>query len=696
MSSGTYGNVFQANGSATFDGLNKVTISLTSDTNQAVASSLTWSGTYSVQANCAGVMNITTGGSATLNLALYDEGVDFLVSGSDATYTYSGTGNTQPAGCAVSTFSGVYTLTGTGFALSGSAVSGAENGTGLLQFDGLGHVTANITLWSLGAASSTLTLTGTYAVSSNCLGSATVSDASANAYAMSFSLYNANVSNAAFYATLAQNSKFLIAGSGHAIFGQPALAQNQIGGGSCSAASLNGTYSLTLSGRGISAAGAFSGSYQAVGTATFDGQSSVTFSGTANTNQVAGKAFSYAGSYAIPSNCYGTITFVTGSTATFTLVAWGNGVDFNITGADANYVYSGSGNNTRPPCATATLSGTYLYTASGFTMSGTTQTGSADEAGVSQFDGQGNVTATYIDSSAGTAQTSITATGTYAVTSACLASATLMDSNGHTNTLNLVITGNYGAAANLIEANSQFVRSGSAHAAFLNPTQSIGNVASYAVNATPPGSAFVLFGIDLATKEAQAISVPLQTTLLATTVTVNGKAVPLFYVSPGQIDAQMPWEIPGGTVASVVVTNGKSTSNAAAAYVPVTGTPGISVYNTNRAVVTNADGSVNTPTSPASVGDEVVAWFTGGGPVQAAGPLVTGAPAPDGLSWVTGDYTVTVGTVPATVDYIGLTPGSIGLYQVNFTVPSIAKGTYPLQIDIAGQASNKPVITVGN
>jgi uncharacterized protein (TIGR03437 family) len=476
----------------------------------------------------------------------------------------------------------------------------------------------------------------------------------------------------------------------------PALAQNQIGGGSCSASSLNGTYSLTLSGRAISAAGAFSGSYQAVGTATFDGQSSVTVTGTANTNQVAGTPFSYAGSYAIPSNCYGTITFVTGSTATFTLVAWGNGVDFNITGADANYVYSGSGNNTRPPCATATLSGAYPYTASGFTASGTTQTGSADEAGVFQFDGQGNVTASYIDSSSGTSQTSITATGTYAVTSACLASATLLDSNGNTNTLNLVITGNYGAAATLILANSQFVRSGSAHAAFLNPTQSIGNVASYAVNATPPGSAFVLFGIDLATKEASAISVPLQNSLLTTTVTVNGQAVPLFYVSPSQIDAQMPWEIPGGTVASVVVTNGKSTSNAAAVYVPATGTPGISVYNTNRAVVTNSDGSVNTPTAPASVGDEVVAWFTGGGPVQGAGPLVTGAPAPNGLSWVTGNYTVTVGTVQAAVDYIGLTPGSIGLYQVNFTVPSIAKGTYPLQIDIAGQASNKPVITVGN
>src|SRR5580658_7544313 len=106
----TYTNVFQANGAATFDGLSKVTINLTANTNQAVASSLTWSGTYSVQSNCAGVINIATGGSATLNLALYDEGHDFLVSGSDSSYSYSGNGVTQPAGCSASTLSGVYTL----------------------------------------------------------------------------------------------------------------------------------------------------------------------------------------------------------------------------------------------------------------------------------------------------------------------------------------------------------------------------------------------------------------------------------------------------------------------------------------------------------------------------------------------------------------------------------------------------------
>jgi uncharacterized protein (TIGR03437 family) len=62
---------------------------------------------------------------------------------------------------------------------------------------------------------------------------------------------------------------------------------------------------------------------------------------------------------------------------------------------------------------------------------------------------------------------------------------------------------------------------------------------------------------------------------------------------------------------------------------------------------------------------------------------------------VTGSYSATVGTVPVTtIDYIGLAPGSIGLYQLNFVVPQIAKGAYALQIDIAGQASNKPLMNV--
>jgi uncharacterized protein (TIGR03437 family) len=121
------------------------------------------------------------------------------------------------------------------------------------------------------------------------------------------------------------------------------------------------------------------------------------------------------------------------------------------------------------------------------------------------------------------------------------------------------------------------------------------------------------------------------------------------------------------------------------------------VYGNNRAVVVNQDGSVNSPASPAKVGDTLVAYFTGGGPVNAAGPLVTGAVTPAGLSPVSGTNTVTVSGVAATsVTYMGLTPGSIGLYQADFVVPKVAAGDHPLVITISGQASNNPLLAVSN
>ena len=82
--------------------------------------------------------------------------------------------------------------------------------------------------------------------------------------------------------------------------------------------------------------------------------------------------------------------------------------------------------------------------------------------------------------------------------------------------------------------------------------------------------------------------------------------------------------------------------------------------------------------------------------MNASGKLTTGAASPSGLSRLTETATVTVGGQNANIDYIGLTPGSVGLYQVNFFVPQIAKGTYPVVITIAGQASNSPTMTVSN
>ncbi len=487
---------------------------------------------------------------------------------------------------------------------------------------------------------------------------------------------------------------FLLSG----LLAAPLAAQNPIGGGSCGASNLNGSYSLILSGRAISGAGTFAGSFQGVGTASFDGQGTATLTGTSNTNLAQGKPFNFTGTYTVPSNCFGTISVTSPGVVNFSLVVWNDGRNFNIIGSDANYVYSGSGGNFQPvACAKSTLSGEFLYSASGFTLSGTTQNGAADESGLFQFDGQGNVTASYTVTSASGAQPQqLTSSGTYTLTSGCQVSATMTGSKGATNNLNLIITGPYGQAFDLLEANSGFVRAGGGHAVVLNPTQSIANVASYAVNFTPPGSVFVLFGTNLATKEAGAVTTNLPTTLLTTSVTVNGEPAPLFYVNPGQIDAQMPWDIPGGAVYPVIVTNGSSVSNAAAVYVPATGTPGLSTYGNSRAVVVNVNGTVNSASDQAAVGDEVVAYFTGGGPVQASGKLVTGQPAPSGLSPVTGQNSVTVGGANANVVYMGLTPGGIGLYQVNFNVPQLDKGVYPVVITIAGQASNTAFMNVSN
>ena len=610
-SAGAFTNVLQANGSAAFDGESKVTFTLTQSNLQTIGTPLNWSGTYSVQANCAAQMTITSGGSATFNLAIYNGGTDILFTGSDATYSYSGAADNQPTtGCSTAALVGAYTYSATGFNLSSGAVDGAVALSGILQFDGQGNITVNVTMNGKNATGAS---TGTYSLSSNCLGSATLT---LNGKPLTAAISVENVASGSpsdVYVDLGTGT-FIVSGTAHAVYGQ---SSSPGAAGNCSAATLSGLYSMTLGGRQISASGSYTGTYEGNGFITFDGVSAVTLTGTVNTNLAAGKTFTYSGTYTLASNCSGTVTLTQGSSAIFTLVPWSSGQQYNMTGSDGTYTYSGSGDDLAPiACGTPTLSGGYVYDSTGPTLSGTAVTSVADESGVFSFDGQGNVTASYTITSSQTAPAPLTASGTYTVGANCQATATLKDSNGVTNTLNLVVRAQYGQGALVLEANPQFIRTGAAHSAFFknavnpvgNPAQSITNVASYALNATPAGSVFVIFGQNLATTENQPTTVPLPTKVLDTTVTVNGELAPLFYVSPTQIDAQMPWDIPGNALATVIVKNtgaNGSTSNAAAVYIPARATPGLSVYSDNRAVVVNQDGSVNSSTDAASVGHRV-------------------------------------------------------------------------------------------
>jgi uncharacterized protein (TIGR03437 family) len=77
---------------------------------------------------------------------------------------------------------------------------------------------------------------------------------------------------------------------------------------------------------------------------------------------------------------------------------------------------------------------------------------------------------------------------------------------------------------------------------------SVVNAASYARSVKGEallvgGAIFSIFGENLAVSEQRASGTPLPTTLGGTSVTVGGIAAPLFYVSPGQINFQVPYAI---------------------------------------------------------------------------------------------------------------------------------------------------------
>jgi len=99
------------------------------------------------------------------------------------------------------------------------------------------------------------------------------------------------------------------------------------------------------------------------------------------------------------------------------------------------------------------------------------------------------------------------------------------------------------------------------------------NAASYRAGEAAPGSIVSIFGDDLAAVVRQASALPLPSTLGDTGVTVNGVAAPLYYVSPSQINAQIPFETAVGTAAVQVSHGGTAGAVQQLAIVPVS--PGL-------------------------------------------------------------------------------------------------------------------------
>jgi uncharacterized protein (TIGR03437 family) len=192
-----------------------------------------------------------------------------------------------------------------------------------------------------------------------------------------------------------------------------------------------------------------------------------------------------------------------------------------------------------------------------------------------------------------------------------------------------------------------------------------------------PGGIFSLFGAGLAGPAG------------ATTVTVGGLAAKVLLATPFQINAQVPSAVtPGNAAIQVASPFGTSTQSVAVQ----ASSPGIFVIGTaidgvgSLGAVVNQDGTINGATSPVPRGSTITIYCTG-----------LGATANNnGLSLATTAVSAVLSNTSLPAAFAGLTPGFVGLYQINLAVPAAtAPGLLlPLYVESANVSSNTVVIAV--
>jgi uncharacterized protein (TIGR03437 family) len=212
------------------------------------------------------------------------------------------------------------------------------------------------------------------------------------------------------------------------------------------------------------------------------------------------------------------------------------------------------------------------------------------------------------------------------------------------------------------------------------------------VNTAAPGSLVSIFGTDLArsTTGAVASNGRLATSVAGTQVRFGNILAPLLFVSPTQINAQVPFEITPGTRSVVVSTPSGNVSGTDATRLLQVSAAAPAIF----AVVKVSDFSVITEANPVNPGDPVAVFATGfgaGSPAVATGQL----PPVEPLSETVAVAAATIGDINATVLASVLAPGLAGVNQVNVVVPPGApSGSQELQLSVGGVLSNAVTIHV--
>jgi uncharacterized protein (TIGR03437 family) len=202
-----------------------------------------------------------------------------------------------------------------------------------------------------------------------------------------------------------------------------------------------------------------------------------------------------------------------------------------------------------------------------------------------------------------------------------------------------------------------------------------------------PGMIMSVFGAALspAGTAESASSVPLPVTMAGVAATVNGVEAPLYYVSPTQLNIQVPWQTAEGPSTLTVNNNGQVASQS---FNVTSASPGIFTdQNKNIACGCTAVQGQITTLYLAGAGAVTPAIATGSAPATST-PMAS-LPAPQ-------DTTITVAGVQAATSFIGIPYGLVGVTQINFQIPSGMTGRQPVVVSVNGVLSATAYVNVTN